>query len=221
MLDPDFNPYFADGDFELGTYRVEALAQQARTAYTRSAVFPHLKHVSGLVHALRGLLDSLEGIRGARPGPSADEAAEPDALAETEEFVRWACSRLDPLVHEGETILQFAQDNVYLEPVGVLPSRPHEGYLLVPTGRLWQAYRFTAYVLRTTDEAAMQAERIEGAEDASPAALKEALRGSFPDLPVPATFCVQTEFSFPAEATLLPVAGRKLPPLLWSAPGRA
>lgn len=225
MLDPDFSPYFADGDFELGGYRVQALAQQARIAFTRNAVFPHLTSVSRLTTALQGLLTELHTLRGARPGALgpgfSDDAETPDVLASAEAFARWAYGLLTPLVHEGETILDFARENVQLEPVGVLPTSAREGYLLVRQDGAWRAYRFAAFILRSSDEAALHASLVPDLEADTPAALKALLLSGFPDLPVPATFCLQSEFTFPAEATLLPVAGRKLPPLLWGLPGAA
>ncbi len=226
MADALFSRYFADGDFELGGYRLQALHHEARQAFRRNAVFPHLNQVQELAQAMRGVLNELYTLRGAHPdsfGPgfAEDHAGTTDVLHATEAFAHWACELLEPLAHEGKTLLQFAQEHVHLAPVGVQPARAHEGYLLVEQHQSWRAYRFSAYVLRAADEAELHAEAIGAVEAASPEALKTALLGAFPDLAVPATFCLRSEFAFPPEATLLPVAGRKLPPLLWGAPGLA
>ncbi len=230
-MDSLFRHYFADGDLELGGYRVQALAQNARAAFTRNAVFPHLGDVAALSHALHDFTGQIDQLREARPGAldglsvqmgDVQRQASPFGVPlNAEAFARWACELLDPLVHEGQTILSFAQHEVTLDVVGLLPACAREGYLLIEQRTGWQAYRFAAYLLSASQAAELRVDAVAGVYATSPEALKKMLLTACPDLPIPATFCLHSDIAFPVEATLIPVAGRKLPPLLFGTPGVA
>ena len=126
-MDTLFRHYFADGDLELGGYRVQALVQNARSAFARNAVFPHLGDVAALSHALHDFTGQIDQLREARPGvldgvdtQTGETRRGPSpfgAPLHAEAFARWACELLDPLVHEGQTILSFAQHEVTLDVV--------------------------------------------------------------------------------------------------------
>ncbi len=230
MPDTLFDHYFAQGDLELGGYRVQALVQDARAAFARKAVFPFLADVTALAQAMHSVMDTALALRRARPGALSAttfeqgdvqrEASPLEVPSEAEAFARWACALLDPLVHEGRTVFRFAGAHVTLEPVGVLPACAREGYLFLE-GDGWQAYRFAAYLLGPSLGAELHATPVDDARALTPAALRRALVARFPEMPAPATFSLHSDLDFPTEATLLPVAGRKLPPFLFGSIGLA
>ncbi len=121
MTDALISRFFADGDFELGRYRVLNLVREAREAFRRGDVSTSLDTVAALADALAALLDSLYALRyahadGFAPGFAADAD---DDLAPTEAHAHWALALLDPLVYEGETTRLCAPENLRLDADGV------------------------------------------------------------------------------------------------------
>ena len=219
--------FAAASDEEAAHYRVLAGLQEARHAFARTRVYPHLAELIRLRRALTAFLDGVDRFREARPGRVTGvdweagalvrdpEDDEPPLLAE--DLAPWALPLLTDVIEEGRTLFEFVDEHADLAAVGLLPSYQQEGYLLVPDGDAgggFLALRYAVSVL--TDESGRYRSlrtRIVEAEVpplAPPSVWKEFLTAAFPDLPAPATFRLDSDVAFPVEETMLPVAKRKL-----------
>ncbi len=218
--------FTAAADPEAARYRVLAGLQEARHAFGRSCVYPHLSDLIAVRRALREVLDGAARVRDAHPGRLSgvdwetgalryDASAFDAAPLLAEDLARWALPHLDATIDEGRTLFEFVDEHAALEAVGLMPTYRQEGYLLVPRpdgGLLVLRYAVSALTgedgryrsLRTTPVV------VDLAPLAPPHAWKAALTAACPDLPAPATFRVDTDLPFPVEETVLPVAKRKL-----------
>lgn len=217
--------FAAASDEEAARYRILAGLQEAHRAFARSRVYPHLADLIRLRRALTAFLDGVDQFREARPGRVTGvdwetgtllrDAADEDPPLLAEGLARWVLPHLTDVLDEGKTLFEFVDEHAALAAVGLLPPYQQEGYLLVPDGHEgFLTLRYAVSVLtdengryrslRTTPVVA------DVAPLAPPSAWKEALAATFPDLPAPATFRLDTDVPFPVEETVLPVAKRKL-----------
>ena len=95
-----------------------------------------------------------------------------------------------------------------------MPGYRDEGFLLVDDGPSVHVLRYQVSPLAGTDGPyrALRTTAVEAGLDplAPPHAWKAALAELAPDLAAPAAFRLQTDLDLPVEATLVPVAKRKL-----------
>ncbi|MDX1419941.1 MAG: hypothetical protein R3181_08240 [Rubricoccaceae bacterium] len=219
--------FAAASDEEAARYRILAGLQEARQAFVRSRVYPHLGELIRLRRALKAFLDGVDQLRDARPGRVTGIDWETGSLVRdpedddlpllAEDLARWALPLLTDVLEEGRTLFEFVDEHAALAAVGLLPTYQQEGYLLVPDGTAggqFLALRYAVSVLADESGRYRSLRTKTVAADvpplAPPSAWKEALVAAFPDLPAPATFRLDTDVPFPVEETVLPVAKRKL-----------
>jgi hypothetical protein len=226
MSDLSLNLFTQADDLELAQYRILGGLQQARQAFGRSEVYPHLARLIRLRQSLQEIRAELERLRG--PGrltgidleegelvydrPDADPAFILDPLS------AWALPLLLEAIEEGRAIYEFVDERTAVRALGIVPSYQDEGYLLVPDLARggFRALRYAMSIF-TGDETRYRSLRTSLIEDlplsllgATPEAVKRALIDTHPDLPNPATYLLETELDFPIEETMVPVAKRKL-----------
>ncbi|MEM8556255.1 MAG: hypothetical protein AAGG50_00270 [Bacteroidota bacterium] len=219
---------FASDDAELVQYRLLAGLQRARQAFDQTRVYPHLADLIRLRRALLDLRGQAEALRNAQPGriqridwekqEVVYERPDLPPVLPMDDLVDWTLPRLTTAIEEGQAIYEFVEQHTAIEAVGVVPTYQDEGYLLVPTTDGYRAVRYTVSVLVGTDADA-GCERYRSlrtsevplpAAATEPGACKHALAQHHRDLPNPATYCIRADLDVPTEATLMPVAKRKL-----------
>ncbi|MDX1547265.1 MAG: hypothetical protein R3247_09775 [Rhodothermales bacterium] len=217
-------------DFEQAQYCILSGLQQARQAFARNVIYPHLGELVKLHGTLASIVEQLEGVRQSLPKQIEGVDAEdrrvrykqqelgPDEMATVEELIRWALPHLRETIDEGRTVFEFVEENLLLEEVGIVPSYVEEGYLLVPDPQRAQLHilQYSLSVITRSDE---RYRRLKTAHVRSlphrgvfpaPNSIKLQLVAEHRDLPNPATFFFSTDLDFPFEPTMLPVAKRKL-----------
>ncbi|HMB94257.1 MAG TPA: hypothetical protein VKP65_25630 [Rhodothermales bacterium] len=228
-------------DFERAQYRILSGLGEARTAFSRNIIYPHLGHLVHLHQDLRSLLQQLDGLREAMPGsltaldPETGEpvydkpASKGRELGFMEDLIHWALPHIKDAIGEGSTVFEFVEDNLYLEEVGILPSYVEEGYLITPDPQRQQQHilQYQISVFTRADERyrSLKTTLIKSIPQRgvypSPQSIKLDLLTENRDLPNPATYFFATDLDFPFEATVLPVAKRKLMQYLAEQGGRA
>jgi hypothetical protein len=214
--------FTAAHDEEAGRYRVLSGLQQARLAFARNEVYPHLGDLIRLHEALGQVTTAAGALRGRQRGPLRgidleagqllyDAPTEPPLLAES--LIEWALPRLRDTIEEGRMLYEFAEEHAALRAVGIVPAYQDEGYLLIPSGQRLRILRYGVSLfeqpdgryrsLRTTEVAAAPPYTL-------PATLKRTLVARDPSLPNPAMFQLESDVDLPVEATVLPIAKRKL-----------
>lgn len=217
-----FDLFAAASDEEAARYRVLDGLQHIRQAFSRNEVYPHLAELVQLHSTLLRLTDAAEQVREGRPGTLKgidlengrlvyEDPQERPLLAES--LARWTLPLLGRMIEEGRALFEFVDEHAELSAVGIVPAYQDEGYLLVPAERRLRVLRYSMALYEEPD-GRYRALRTTQVEEAlitePPASLKQRLVQAHPDLPNPATYRVQTQIDFPVEATLLPVAKRKL-----------
>ncbi len=220
----------AGEDFERAQYRILSGLQQARQAFSRNVIYPHLSDLIRLHDVLHTIVGQLEDLRKVQPGAlqGIDLEArrvvykkrelEPDEMVYVEELIRWALPHLQQAIDEGSTVFEFVEEHLHLEEVGILPSYVEEGYLIMPDPQKHQLriLQYTLSVFTRTDERfrglrTVQVKSIpQRGVYPSPQSIKLQLISEKRDLPNPATYFFATDLDFPFEPTVLPVAKRKL-----------
>lgn len=217
--------FAAATDPEATRYRILAGLQEVRQSFARSRVYPSLANLIRLRRGLMAFLDGVEHFREERPGRVSGidweagellyERTDDELPLLAEDLARWALPMVTSLVEEGRALFEFVDEHAALEAVGLVPSYQSEGYLLVPDEheRLL-ALRYTVSALAGEDgryrSLRTKPIRVALPPLAPPHAWKEALVDAYPELPTPATFRLASAIQFPVEATMLPIAKRKL-----------
>jgi len=220
--------FTAAHDEEAGRYRVLSGLQLAHRAFGRNEVYPHLGDLIRLHDALAQVTSAAGALRERQRGPLRgvdldagrllyDAPTTPPLLAES--LIAWALPQLREAIEEGRALYDFAEEHAALRAVGIVPAYQDEGYLLVPSGPRLRILRYTVSLfeqpdgryrsLRTSEVAAAPPYTL-------PATLRRSLAAHDPSLPNPALFQLEAGVDLPLEATVLPVAKRKLLGLLAS-----
>ena len=220
----------AGQDFEQAQYRVLAGLKHARKAFSQNVVYPHLRELVELHSILDTIDQRLEDVEDAMPGEikAIDLGTKtiiyekpgmgPEELEDLRELIRWALPHVQHTIEEGRTVFEFVDENLHLEEVGIVPAYLQEGYLILPVREKNQMHvlRYSLSIfskageryrsLRTSQVKSMP----QGTVYPSPHAVKLGLLAEYKELPNPATYFFATKLDFPFEATMLPVAKRKL-----------
>ena len=217
-------------DLERAQYHILARLQDVRAAFAASVIYPHLRDLIELYSGLQTVLERLQGMQDSMPkrvqSIDLDEQRvvyeQPDLgagqLGFIAELIQWGLPQVKAVIEEGRTIFEFVEENLSIEEVGIMPSYVEEGYMMVPDVR-----EDTLHVLLYSQSIITQAEeRFRSLKTQlvksirhrrilpSLQSIKVELLAENRSMPNPATYFLASEIDFPYEATLLPVAKRKL-----------
>ena len=215
-----FRLFDAASDAEAARYRILAGLAETRAAFRSNRISPWLGDLVTLHRGLAALVAGAASVethagpvvdvdwaagRLVRSGPEAPVAV---GLA------RWALPQIEGAIREGRTLYEFVAERAALRAVGVVPPYRDEGFLLVRDAASVCVLRYRVSPLATPDGPyrALRTERLDTVLDpmAPPSNWKAALAEVAPDLPAPAAFRLDAEVDLPVDATLVPVAKRKL-----------
>ena len=140
-----------------------------------------------------------------------------DIMKEISDIIEFAMIHFKDLLEEGKGIYEFVEESIELVPIGVSPLYDREGYLLVEEEKNPQleVYRYQITIFESADEKYQGVhtrllEILEKSVTTTYEYVKLMLVKRYKDLPNPATYLLTSKFTFPHNATLLPVAKRLL-----------
>ncbi len=216
-------------DAEYKKYVVLAYLQAVRQrfdAYKLCPDIPELRHhyeTSLRFQRGKGTLNAnfpkrVSGITG--PPPQIEyktELTDDPLMAEMDQIVSFALPRFNQMLTEGQQIWQDVAGALTLEPVGLLPIKPAEGYLFLHFRQGYETaiYQFTA-TLYTNGEPGGRfvrlsfLDRVRRGLTTPFEALKLDLIRRYTHLPNPATYRLESRHPYPEEETLLPIARQML-----------
>ena len=187
---PDLRSHYADG------------IRFSRSKGTLNAAFP--KRVSGVTG----------------PPPRIEyqpEVTDPAFMTEMDAIMEFALPRFQEMLAEGQQRWADIAGSLILAPVGLMPLRPEEGYLLlyVTNQSEAQVYQFSL-TLYSDQEPGGRMVRLRYVE-----AVRTSLVNTFENikldlirrhrqLPNPATYRLETTRTYPVQETLLPIARQLL-----------
>lgn len=228
-------------DVERAQYRILDHLQRARRDFSNNRIYPHLGDLISIYGTLQTVLENTDSLKDAVPGSITDvdlEAGEViyekpeldhDQMGLIEDVIEWALPLIKDAIDEGRTIFEFVEDHLHMEEVGIVPSYVQEGYLFVPDHDTNQIhilqYCLSIFTGAKERYRSLRTSHVKSVDRrplyTSPQRLKLSLMEERRDLPNPATYAFDFELDFPYEATVLPVAKRKLMRYLFSEEGQA
>lgn len=228
-------------DVERAQYQILSNIQEARRAFSQNRIYPFLGELVRCYGMLQTIVQQSEHLRDALPGRIKRIDLErqevvyekpdlsTDQVKVVEELIHWALPHIQSTIEEGKTIFEFVEEHLLLEEVGIVPSYVQEGYLFVPDydRRALHVLQYSFSIFTGADERfrSLKTTHVktvpQHALHASPRSIKLSLMEERRELPNPATYAFVSEVEFPFEATLLPIAKRKLMRYLCDRPGQA
>lgn len=223
--------WFADGyiDFELKRYTLLAYLQEINKCFTQNKLYPQLAdvifHYNNLVSfkenkkllqdqfpkKLTGL--QLEKLQLLYEAMIKDD----ELMQELEEIINYSEAKMKRTISSGTEIYEFVEGSLTIEPVGLVPLDHNEGYFFLCEGsckNTW-VYQYRISLFEKSDEKyrAMKTSFVDVWQRSfanSYQSIKAELIRAKTELPNPAVYSVETDYSFPVEETLLPIAKRSL-----------
>jgi len=147
-----------------------------------------------------------------------EKAIENDRLMqELQEIINYSIPQIENCLNEGKKIYDFIEEHLRIDPIGILPLHPREGYLLLRNGSNKQT-RVYEYQITLFDKPDVKYKHIHTQYVRSyrknfintlESIKTDLIRGN-KKLPNPATYAVETEMTLPFNETFLPIAKRVL-----------
>lgn len=218
-------------DFEYQSYLLLAYLKKVSDSFNQNKLFPyfpelmeHRKNLHQLKNEKMNLSANfpkeLKKINLEKQKLVYKPLLRDDEMMETiNSIVEFSLPKIERYIDEGNSIYNLVKEKTVIFPIGVIPIYSKEGYLLFArnSGKSKKANVFrysislyensadfygsvqTSYVSSFTLSTAKTFENI-----------KFELIRNYPEMPNPATFAVESEFFFPLNETLLPVAKKLL-----------
>jgi hypothetical protein len=219
--------WFIEGsiDFEHKEYILLSYLQQINQHFHQNKLYPDLNDLVYHYNNLKQFKENIQILQQSFPQrlTQADIEAvkityerivEDDALMlEIEQIINYALHKMNPALQEGRDIYEFVENHLNIEPIGVTPLYPYEGYMLLCNGdeQGTRVYEYRINIFEDRDEkyrginttfVSQYAKRFIN----TPEAIRTDLIYTRKNLPNPAVYHIESDIRFPLEQTLLPLA---------------
>ena len=227
-LQPDwFTQNWVDAEYQ--KYVVMAYLQAVQQNFTEHKLCPDLPelrdHYDAGIRFSRGkgtlnaaFPKRVSGVTG--PPPRIEyksEVTDDTFMAEMDAIMEFALPRFQAMLAEGQQRWSTIAQSLTLAPVGLLPLRPEEGYLLIHATNQseTQVYYFclTLYSDQEPGGRLVQLRFVEAVRRSlinTVENIKLDLIRRHRHLPNPATFMLESQHTYPVQETLLPIARQLL-----------
>lgn len=224
------NWFFADlMDVEYKKYVLLAYLQDVQHYFNQTKLYPalaelvqHYRNLSNFNSQKQKMYSSFKqeitGVDFEKFKIAYTKVVTDDELMKTlEEVIDFSIPKIKKVLEEGKEIYEFVENEVNMEPVGILPLYQKEGYLLININanldvkvyeyqvklfeRNFEKYR----TVSTTYMDSFKKSIINTTEN-----IKLQMVNRYKKLPNPATFAVNSNYYFPLDETLLQIAKRKI-----------
>ncbi|MBD2756023.1 hypothetical protein [Spirosoma validum] len=227
-LQPDwFTQNWLDAEYQ--KYVVMAYLQAVQQNFTEYRLCPDLPdlrdHYNAGIRFSRGkgTLNAAFPKRISRvtgPPPRIEyksDVTEPDFMAEMDAIMEFALPRFQTMLSEGQQRWADIASSLTLAPVGLLPLRPEEGYLLLhATNQSETQVYYFSITLYSEQEPGGRLVQLRFVE-----VVRKSLVNTFENikldlirkhrqLPNPATYTLESRHTYPVQETLLPIARQLL-----------
>jgi len=234
--------WFAEGfiDFELKKYTLLAYLQETNKYFNENKLYPRLAdlvfHYNNLVafrenkkYLQEHFPKKLTGLQIEKLQVLYEQMiADDELMQELEEIITYSASQMKTTLSSGAEIYEFVEENLSINPIGIMPLDIQEGYFFLSSGnskhtRVYQ-YRLSIFEKHDEKYRSMKTALVEQRKRSMALTyenIKYDLIRQRSDLPNPAVYSIETELDFPMEETLLPVAKRSLVKFITSEGERA
>lgn len=223
--------WFAEGfiDFEQKKYTLLAYLQQVSTCFNENKLYPQLSDLIFHYNNLNAFRENKRFLQEQFPKKVTGLQLEKlqllyeqmiedsEIMQELESIINFSASKMKTTISSGAEIYDFVEDKITITPVGLVPLDVQEGYFFLSAGKTrdTRVYHYRLSIFEKHDErfrsiktAFIQNEMRSLASTYEN--IKQQLIRYHSQLPNPAVYSIETEYSFPIEETLLPVAKRSL-----------
>lgn len=223
--------WFIEGsiDFEHKKYILLDYLQEINRHFDRSKLYPNL---TDLIFHYNNLLDfkhnkstlqqsfpqrmtqaDIEAVKLTYEKIIQDDAS----MQEIESIISYALYKMNPAIQTGKEIYDFVESHLNIDPIGLVPLMPYNGYFSLRNGREctnWvYEYQITIFEHKDDKFRGINIQFVDTYQQSittTPEFIKLDLLSKHRHLPNPAVYYVASDISFPLEQTLLPVAKRSL-----------
>lgn len=223
--------WFMEGqvDFEMQKYRLLAYLKEVNGYFNQNKLYPQLSDVIFHYNNLVAFRSNKQFLQDQFPRRIdqlnlqklelmyEEMLADDELMNELESITRYAADKMKKTIDNGAEIYELVEQQTRIEPIGILPLYKDEGYLLLRIGALSEvrAYSYNVTLFEHKD-ARYRGVRVNYVQSWTGTLvntyenIKREIIRSFPLLPNPAVFSVETGLTLPLEETLLPIAKRML-----------
>lgn len=223
--------WFLDGyiDFELQKYKLLAYLQEVNKYFNANKLYPQLADVIFHYRNLSDFRENKRLLQNQFPKELSKVNMEKlelvykemlqdgDIMAELEDIVNYAMTKMKGTISSGTEIYELVEQQLYIEPVGILPLYKNEGYLLLryKQNSEVKAYNYTISMLQASEAnyTAMKMEYIDSFTkniSVTYEQIKRQIINMIQTLPNPAVYFIESTLEVPLKETLLPIAKRAL-----------
>ena len=221
--------WLTDGliDFEYKKYVILAYLQDIKKHFDRTRLYPFLEDLIFHYRNLQSIKQNKEIAEKTFPKELSKADLEKlklsykkvlkddEVMQEIETIMEYALEKFDNVIKEGVEIYEFVEDNIKIEPVGIIPLYADEGYIMMTHSheKELHIYKYICTVFQNSTEALRGIhlklmDIIEKSIFNTYENIKLSLSKTYRELPNPATFHLHSSLSFPIQETLLPVSKR-------------
>jgi hypothetical protein len=216
-------------DFEYKKYILLAYLMEVSNNFEVNRLYPHLADLIAHYKQLVAFRDMKQNIAENFPHRMQqvdfenfkikyEKMVEDDAImAEIENIISYSIPQFEHYLAEGKKIYDFIEEHLHIFPIGVMPLRPEQGYMLLKDGKsaATKVYEYQITIFEHPDT------RYRGIHTTYIRSYGHSFTNTFEsiktdllrenrNLPNPAAFAVESEMVLPMEEAMLPIAKRLL-----------
>ncbi|PCH93919.1 MAG: hypothetical protein COB85_06255 [Bacteroidetes bacterium] len=138
-------------------------------------------------------------------------------MQELREIIQFSIPTMQACIEDGKQILEFIEEHINIEPVGITPLNTNEGYLMLcnPFRKINSVYHYTITLYKKPGEGSrfihtkfIQSYNMSIANTVE--SVKRDVIRNLKMIPNPATYFVETDLSIPLNESYLPIAKKML-----------
>ena len=223
--------WFAEGyiEFELKKYTLLSYLKEISKYFNESKLYPQLSdlifHYNNIVafrenkkYLQEHFPKKLSGLQIEKLQVLYEQMIEDNELMqELEEIINYSADEMRTTISSGAEIYEFVEGNLTITPIGLVPLDVNEGYFFLSAGNTKSTsvyhYRLSIFEKHNENFRSIKTAYLQQLQRTMANTyenIKSELIKVRTDLPNPAVYSIETEYSFPVEETLLPVAKRSL-----------
>ncbi len=212
-------------DKEYKKYVLLAYLQDVGKQFNKSRLYPHLDELQAHYENLVSLRAHANHIRSQFPSDMVSidldknqinyekTVVESSVMKELREIIQFSIPTMQACIEDGKQILEFFEDHINIEPVGITPLNINEGYLMLcnPFRKINSVYQYNITLYKKPGEESkyihtkfIQSYKMTFSNTAE--SIKRDVIKNLKKLPNPATYFVETDLSIPLTESYLPIA---------------
>lgn len=229
--------WFAQGiiDFEHKKYMLLAYLQYVSKQFDGTKLYPLLSDLIFHYQNLKSLKDNQELVKQSMPKKlrkfdldnfrlEYERIMNDDQyMVEIESILDFAIPRIQQAVKDGKEIYEIVEENIEIEPIGIVPIQKEFGYMMLKNGDKsdTQVFQYNLSIFENASEKfrSIRTHYVNSYQNQvalSFEAIKLDLVRRNRELPNPATYLIYSLIPFPIQETLLPIAKRSLVRFIYS-----